>query len=49
MRRPRIGSVALSRAGDFVLVEDTMVQTADIAATNGVVHKVDRVLMPPRR
>jgi uncharacterized surface protein with fasciclin (FAS1) repeats len=43
------GSVALSRAGDFVIVEDAMVQTADIGATNGVVHKVDRVLMPPRR
>lgn len=43
------GSVALSRAGDYVTVEDATVQTADIAATNGVVHKVDRVLMPPRR
>ena len=43
------GSIAVSRAGDFVTVEDAMVQTADIGATNGVVHKVDRVLMPPRR
>lgn len=42
-------NVALSRAGEFVTVEEAMVQTADIAATNGVVHKVDRVLMPPRR
>jgi len=41
--------LALSRAGQFVTVEDAMVQTADIDATNGVVHKVDRVLMPPRR
>jgi uncharacterized surface protein with fasciclin (FAS1) repeats len=41
--------VALSRAGEFITVEDAMVQKADIAATNGVVHKVDRVLMPPRR
>ena len=41
--------VALSRAGQFVTVEDAVVQTADIAATNGVVHTVDRVLMPPRR
>ena len=39
----------LARAGDFVTVEEAMVQAADIAATNGVVHKVDRVLMPPRR
>lgn len=42
-------NVALSRAGDFVTVEEAMVQTADVVATNGVVHKVDRVLMPPRR
>jgi len=42
-------NVALARAGDFVTVEEAMVEQADIAATNGVVHKVDRVLMPPRR
>ena len=40
-------NVALSKAGTFVTVEDAMVQTADIMATNGVVHTVDRVLMPP--
>lgn len=43
------GEVALSRSGTFVTVEDAMVQHADIVATNGVVHTVDRVLMPPRR
>ena len=42
-------NLALARAGDFVTVEDAMVQKADIAASNGVLHKVDRVLMPPRR
>lgn len=41
--------VALARAGAFVTVEDAMVQSADIVATNGVVHTVDRVLMPPVR
>lgn len=41
-------NVALGKAGDFVTVEDAMVQRADILATNGVVHTVDRVLMPPR-
>ena len=41
--------LALSKAGDFVTVEDAAVQTTDIAAANGVVHVVDRVLMPPRR
>ena len=40
-------NVALSKAGTFVTVEDAVVQTADVAATNGVVHVIDRVLMPP--
>jgi uncharacterized surface protein with fasciclin (FAS1) repeats len=40
-------SVALSRAGDFLTVEDAVVQTPDIPATNGAVHIVDSVLMPP--
>lgn len=42
------GNLSLAKAGDFVTVEDAMVQKADIAASNGVVHTVDRVLMPPR-
>ena len=41
-------NLALSRAGDFVTVEDAMVQTADLSATNGVVHIVDSVLIPPQ-
>ncbi|MCV2361107.1 fasciclin domain-containing protein [Paucibacter sp. TC2R-5] len=41
--------LALGRAGDFVTVEDGMVQQADIKASNGVVHIVDRVLMPPKK
>ncbi|MBH2019043.1 fasciclin domain-containing protein [Polaromonas sp.] len=40
-------NLALSRAGDFVTVEDALVQTPDIAASNGVVHVVDGVLLPP--
>ena len=40
-------TVALSKAGDFVTVEGAMVTTGDIAATNGVVHIVDTVLLPP--
>lgn len=40
-------NLALSKSGDFVTVDDAMVETADIAATNGIVHIVDAVLMPP--
>ena len=43
------GSIAVSKAGEFVTVEDGMVQTADIVATNGVVHVIDSVLIPPAR
>lgn len=42
-------NLAVSKAGEFVTVEDAMVQTADIAATNGVVHTIDRVLLPPKQ
>lgn len=42
-------SLALSKSGDFVTVEDGMVQTADLSASNGVVHIVDSVLIPPSR
>lgn len=41
--------LAVGRAGDFVTVEDGMVQQADIKASNGIVHTVDRVLMPPKK
>lgn len=40
-------NLALSRAGDFVTVEQALVQTPDISASNGVVHLVDSVLLPP--
>lgn len=43
------GNLAVAKAGAFITVEDAVVQTADISATNGVVHIVDRVLMPPAR
>ena len=41
--------VALSRAGTFVTVEDAVVTQADVPASNGVVHVIDRVLMPPKK
>ncbi len=40
-------NLVLSRAGTYVTVEGAMVVTADLKATNGIVHIVDRVLVPP--
>jgi uncharacterized surface protein with fasciclin (FAS1) repeats len=42
-------NLALGKAGTFVTVEDAVVTQADLTASNGVVHVIDRVLMPPRR
>lgn len=42
-------NVALSKAGDFVTIEDAMVQKSDIQATNGVIHIIDSVLIPPHK
>ena len=42
-------NIALAKAGSFVTVDDAVVQQADIVATNGVAHVVDRVLMPPKK
>jgi uncharacterized surface protein with fasciclin (FAS1) repeats len=42
-------SLALAKAGTFVTVDEAVVQTADVAVTNGVVHIIDRVLMPPKK
>jgi uncharacterized surface protein with fasciclin (FAS1) repeats len=42
-------NLALARAGGYVTVEDAMVTKADLKATNGTVHVIDRVLLPPRR
>ena len=42
-------NLALAKAGSFITVDDAVVQQADIVATNGVAHVVDRVLMPPKK
>jgi len=42
-------NLGMGRAGTFVTVEDAVVTQADVAATNGVVHIIDKVMMPPRR
>lgn len=40
-------NLALAKAGDFVIVENATVVAANLDATNGVVHTIDTVLMPP--
>lgn len=40
--------LSLYRSGTFVTADEAVVTTADVRATNGVVHIVDKVLMPPR-
>jgi uncharacterized surface protein with fasciclin (FAS1) repeats len=42
-------NVALSKSGSFITVEDAVVTQADVLASNGVVHVIDRVLMPPKK
>jgi uncharacterized surface protein with fasciclin (FAS1) repeats len=42
-------NAALAKAGDFVTIENGAVVTPDLLATNGVVHTVDTVLMPPKK
>lgn len=42
-------NAALSKAGDFVTIENAAVTQADLIATNGVVHIVDTVLIPPAK
>lgn len=41
--------LALSKAGSYMIIEDAMVEQADIRAGNGVVQVIDRVLVPPRK
>jgi uncharacterized surface protein with fasciclin (FAS1) repeats len=41
--------LAVSKAGTFVTVENAAVTDADLLATNGVVHVVDTVLLPPAK
>jgi uncharacterized surface protein with fasciclin (FAS1) repeats len=42
-------NVALSKSGSFITVEEAVVTQADVLASNGVVHVIDRVLIPPKR
>ncbi|MCH2149781.1 MAG: fasciclin domain-containing protein, partial [Phycisphaerales bacterium] len=40
-------TLSLEVAKERLLVNDAVVETADIGASNGVVHIIDRVLLPP--
>ena len=40
--------LSLYHSGTFVTADEAVVTTADVRATNGMVHIVDKVLMPPR-
>ena len=42
-------NVALAKAGSFVTIDDAVVTTADVPVSNGVVHVIDRVLLPPMK
>jgi uncharacterized surface protein with fasciclin (FAS1) repeats len=42
-------NVGLAKAGSFVTVEEAMVTQADVGATNGVIHVIDKVLIPPKK
>ena len=42
-------NLGLSKAGDYVIVESATVVAADMVATNGVIHTIDTVLMPPKK
>jgi len=42
-------NLALAKAGDFVTVESAAVVTPNLMATNGVIHTIDTVLMPPKK
>lgn len=38
-----------SHAGSFLTVDEALVTTPDLSGSNGVVHVIDTVLMPPRK
>lgn len=42
------GSVTIKKTDDGVMVNDATVVKADIMTSNGVIHVIDAVLMPPK-
>ena len=43
------GKIAVSKAGGFVTVDESLVTKADLFAPNGAVHVIDRVLTAPKK
>lgn len=39
--------LAVSKAGDFITLDESMVVQADVNSKYGIIHKIDRVLTPP--
>lgn len=42
-------NISLYKSGTFLTVESAVVTQADLKASNGVVHIIDTVLMPPKK
>lgn len=40
--------IAVKVEGDTVMINDAKVTAADIAASNGVIHVIDSVILPPK-
>jgi len=40
-------NLAVAKAGSFVTVDEALVTQTDVLASNGVVHVIDKVLIPP--
>ena len=41
-------SVAVTEQGNSVMINDAKVTTTDIVASNGVIHVIDKVILPPK-
>ncbi len=42
------GAEVMFMVGDSVMINDATVTTADITASNGVIHVIDKVILPPQ-
>ncbi|MBC7941648.1 MAG: fasciclin domain-containing protein [Chitinophagaceae bacterium] len=42
-------NLGIAKSGTFVTIEDAVVTQSDVGTTNGVVHIIDKVLIPPKR